>query len=230
MGATHESQTNKKKILSRHQWCHYSNIHLSPQSVVSLLQHSPVPTLMVSLLQHSPVPPLMMSLLQHSPVPPLMVSLLQYSPVPPLMVSLLQHSPTISLHQYKSSVVSLLQHSPTPPSLVSLLQQSFIPPPVVSLFQHLPIPAISGFTTPADLSGQPSVRNLSCYVIASVVSYVSQCRWYRWYIMHKYVNKRDKFVQRGLALHRLMCYSYHYINQTHKGFKRTLIYYDTNTQ
>ena len=48
--------------------------------------------------------------------------------------------------------------------------------------------------------------------------------------MHTYVNKREELVQRGLALHRLMCYYYHYINQTQKGFKRMLIYYDTNTQ
>ena len=48
--------------------------------------------------------------------------------------------------------------------------------------------------------------------------------------MHTYANKREELLQRGLALHRLMCYSDHYINQTRKGLKRRLIYYDTNTQ
>ena len=133
------------------------------------------------------IPSSVVSLLQHSHVPPLMVSLLQHSPVPPLMVSLLQHSPI-------SPPVQLIRGVTTPTFTYPHHWFHYSNTPVVSLFQHLPIPATSGFTTPADLSGQPSVRNLSCYVIASVVSYVSQCRWY---IMHTYVNKRDELVQRG---------------------------------
>ena len=58
MGATHESQTNNENSIPtisgvitptftypHNQWCHYSNIHLSPQSMVSLPQHLPIPTI-----------------------------------------------------------------------------------------------------------------------------------------------------------------------------------------